>query len=352
MKKIYALVAVFMLSAAGFSEAAVGTASPASLPAVQGISSTATVVYRVSDVAHDNCAYRSGRGQFLVSGAVIEENPLALTVPIPPGVTSGSATEALRISAGVVEKALRQRSRSIQYVRVFDPVTCDDLPVTTRITISITGEAAAEFSINRVELYFENRRPEITIERNMQKLKAFADIRFSGSGLLEGYWEVDGRLISREFRHLTYGRSVTLQTPDIPGLPTFDEGSHIVRFVITKPATEIATPFIVYFVTPKESKVQQIPLLLLGPLDGATAHPGAKFSWEKPGGATLFLISFYEQTDGIPVFSAFTREPFYTLPVPVVGPVLPPGRYFWKVTGFNDENSQISESAARPFILK
>ncbi|RJQ50210.1 MAG: hypothetical protein C4538_00500 [Nitrospiraceae bacterium] len=354
MKKIYSLVIAIMIFCAGYAEAVVGTVSPPSISVTQGISATSTLVYRLSDIAVADCQYRSSKGSF-ISGrsSLLEENPAALTVIVPPAINSGSATETLRIPAGLIEKVLRQNVRTFTYTRVFETDTCDDVSVTMNVTISITGEAAAEFGITRMELYFENRRPEITLERNMPDLKAFADIRFVGSGLLEGYWEVDGRLISREFRHLTYGRSVTLQSQQIPGLPTFDEGSHIVRFVVTKPASDIATPFIVYFVTPKEARIRQIPLLLLDPIEGGNAGAATKFSWDKPAGADIFLISFYEDPDGTPVFSAYTREPFYVLPKPVVSMVFTAERqYLWKVVGFDTESQETSESGKRTFIIK
>ncbi|RJQ14992.1 MAG: hypothetical protein C4560_11125 [Nitrospiraceae bacterium] len=353
MKKIYALILTLILFSTGYSEAAVGTVSPPSISVTKGVPSTATLVYRLSDVAATNCEYRSSKGSFIGgTSPLLEENPVALTVVIPSTINSGSATETLRVSAGLIEKALRRDIRTFTYTRVFESVTCDDIAVTMNVTITVKGEASAEFGITRMELYFENRRPEITIGRNTPDLKAFADVRFAGSGLLEGYWEVDGRLISREFRHLIYGRSVTLQSPQVPGLPTFDEGSHVVRFVITKPVSDIATPFIVYFVTPKEMKVRQAPLLLLVPVEGGSAKAETKFSWEKPEGANIFLISFYEDRGGTPIFSAYTREPFYSLPGPVASRVFTAERqYFWKVVGFDAENQETSESDKRAFII-
>jgi hypothetical protein len=83
--------------------------------------------------------------------------------------------------------------------------------------------------IKRIELYFENNRPEITIDKDYQKLKTYAKITFAYSGLLEGHWEVDGKIISRVSEHLTTGNIVFLETPDALQLPTFDPGTHVVH---------------------------------------------------------------------------------------------------------------------------
>jgi hypothetical protein len=88
----------------------------------------------------------------------------------------------------------------------------------------------------------------VTIEKGHKNLKAFVDISYAGSGLLEGYWEVDGRIISRVFQQLSFGGLLELQTPDIPELPTFDPGSHKIRLVITRPVQNMPTPVVIYFV--------------------------------------------------------------------------------------------------------
>src|SRR5574337_40620 len=95
--------------------------------------------------------------------------------------------------------------------------------------------ASAGFTVTRVRLYFENKRPEITVKRNEPSPPAYAEVEFTGSGLLEGFWEADGRLLSNVSQHVLSGKNAVFETPDTPGLPTFDPGTHRVRFVITRP---------------------------------------------------------------------------------------------------------------------
>jgi hypothetical protein len=88
-------------------------------------------------------------------------------------------------------------------------------------------QTAPVFGINRIELFFGNRRAETTDPKLFPNIKSYAEIRYTGSGVLDGFWEVDGRLI-RGFQILTFGLTVTLRTPEIPAMPTFDPGSNIV----------------------------------------------------------------------------------------------------------------------------
>ena len=109
---------------------------------------------------------------------------------------------------------------------------------------------STSLEITRVELYFENHRAEITTERNFPRLKAYALVRSTGSGLLQGYWKVDNQILSQVSQQVTAGQTVILETPEVPPLPTFNPGTHQVRFEITSPSTTIPLPRALYFVTP------------------------------------------------------------------------------------------------------
>lgn len=364
MKKIFFLIfCVFMIAISAVeSRAQVApspqfSVSPSSLRVPYGQSATVSFSYRysIADAAAVNptCLVQTtGSGNLFFENIYETYNrPVSFLATRTGTGYSGVGTEVITISAGTLEKARRDQTNTLYFDRNFSD--CYGNTWTSRATILITADAGADFSVNRIELYFENRRPETTVERNSQQLKAYADIRFTGSGLLEGYWEVDGRILSRVFQHLTYGRIVTLKTPDMPSLPTFNEGSHVVRFVISKPETVIPLPMIVYFVTPKTTKMSPVPLKLIAPEDSAaTQSLPLKFEWDKGTAATMFLISFYEQPAGTPIFSAFTRESFYVLPGAVVSTSFNPGKkYFWKVTGFSDETALAAESSMASFFI-
>ena len=218
---------------------------------------------------------------------------------------------------------------------------------------ALTTEAGATFDIQRIELYFENRRADITIKRNYPDLKAFADIKFSGSGLLQGYWEVDGRILSHVNQHLTFRGSITLQTPQIPPLPTFDTGTHIVKFAITNPTKGVPLPSILYFVTPADFKGSPIAIKLISPADKSLLeNTPVKFEWTKLDSKSTYVIQFYEKPESKPMFSLYLHDSSYTLPKSVLKRIFVPGKkYYWKVKGYGTGDS-IGESQIMRFTLK
>jgi len=312
----------------------------------RGQSSSKNVGFQFTASSPLSTTLTSSGGSFIAGGETVEVNTIPLTVPIVNG--SGRVSEVIFIPVRVIERTIQRGINRFSYIRTF---TGPDINLNATMNFTIATEAGAEFDIKRIEIYFENRRAEITIERNYPNLKAYADIRFVGSGLLHGYWEVDGRVLSHVDQHLTFGRMVTLQTPEIPSLPTFDTGSHIVRFVITNPVTEIPLPSIIYFVTSAEFKGKQFSIKLISPEDeAALKYSPVKFDWEKLSTATLFLIQFFDNPTSKPIFSAYAKDASYALPEIVFKKIFSPGRkYYWKVEGFDSENNNIGESGTWSF---
>jgi hypothetical protein len=168
---------------------------------------------------------------------------------------------------------------------------------------------------------------------------------------LQGFWEVDGRVLSTVNQHLTFAGSITLHTPEIPPLPTFDPGSHLIRFIITSPVTEITLPSIIYFVTSAEFEGKRFSIKLISPEDDSVLeYLPIKFGWEKLNTTTLFLIRFFDNPSSKPIFSAYAKDASYALPEIVFRKIFSPGRkYYWKVEGFDSENNNIGESGTWSF---
>lgn len=345
MKKIIILFFAFLLSFLFCYETNAGViASPSSVKIPRGQSSVVNISFQAAGIV-DASSISSPYGEFRVGGSPIATNAVPWTITIRNG--SGVVSEAVVVPVSVIERAIRQGTNRFVYSRVSTKGPID-------VNFTITTEAASEFTVQRIELYFKNRRAETTVERNYPDLKAFADVKFTGSGLLEGYWEVDGRIITRVFQHLSYGRTVTFQSPAIPPLPTFDTGTHVVKFVITKPSNAIPLPAIIYFVTPNEYKAKPLQLKLIEPAAEASLdYEPIKFSWEGLRTPMLFLVQFYDKKDGGPLFSAYTNETSYTLPDLVLKNIFLSDRpYSWKVTAFDKENHMTGESSLQRFLLK
>ena len=323
---------------------------PSSFSIPRGESSALNVNYQFSGAAITNANLSSPSGIFMVGDTTIEVRATFLTVNVRNG--SGTGSENISIPVRVLEEAMKRGSTSFFYKRTFSSPD-GGIILNTTVNFTITTEAGAAFEIRRIDLYFENRRPEITIPRNYSNLRAYADIRFVGSGLFQGFWEVDGRMLSRIDRHLLYGSSVTLETPEIPPLPTFDPGYHSVKFIITNPVVGIPLKEILYFVTTDEAPGKPAKLTLYSPENGGDIEYGpSTFTWEKPEKTAFFTIQFFEDPKSEPVFSAFTKEASYTLPESILQNSFSPGRkYFWKVTGFNDGSDVIAESEPWSFTM-
>jgi hypothetical protein len=321
---------------------------PSSFSIPRGYSSLNNVLYQFTGSASINTTLNSAGGNFMAGGEIIGTISVPLTVQIHNG--TGRIAEIINVPVAVIERALKRGANTFIYVRNFSDASIN---VTATVNFMITTEAGADFEIKRIDLYFENRRPEITVDRSFPKLRAFADIRFVGSGFLQGYWEVDGRMLSHVDQHLAYGASVTLQTPDILPLPVFDTGSHVVRFVITNPATDFQLPSIIYFVTAEEGLGKPVNIVLLSPVNySLIEYAPVKFEWEKLDKTPLYFIRFYDKTDSTPIFSAYAKEGYYTLPDIALKGVFSPGKkYYWKVSGFDAENKVIGESETWGFTF-
>jgi hypothetical protein len=230
------------------------------------------------------------------------------------------------------------------------------------VTLSVFGAmsqeqelsaAAPAFSINRIALYFENRRPDITVQRN-QPIKVFADINYTGSGLLQGYWEVDGRILSYVNQHLISGNTLTLQAPATPLFPTFDPGTHVVKFVITNPFKTVPMPSIVYFVAPSEYAGKSIAIKIISPKDKSVIeYAPVTFTWEGFQTDASYSIQFYDSSkEEKLVFSMCVIGSSSTLSGDVLKRIFAPNRkYYWKIKGCSADNDY-GESQLGEFTFK
>jgi hypothetical protein len=329
-----------------------GTPTPSSFTLVRDLPSTQNITYLFtsSPPLVGTLVLSSGSGSFTAGGQVIGVNSRPLTATVA-GV-SGTVSESLPVPIRVLQNALRTNTNRFSYVRTFNGTLPSGaaVTVTTTVNFTITTEAGGAFGIRRIAIYFQNRRAEITVERN-QPLTAYVDLLVRGSGLLQGFWEVDGRILSQVNQQLTFGAAVTLSAPAIPPLPTFETGSHTLRFVITNPVLDIPLPSALYYVLPEEFRGKPVALRLVAPGRDASLHFGpVTFEWQKITSMALFLIQFYDSPDSKPLFSAFTKENSYTLPEPVLNNIFTSGKtYYWAVKGFDRENNVIAESTQEGF---
>jgi len=332
------------------------TSSPSSFTIPRGLQTTKPVTYNITDNSDLVCNQAtSTSGQFISGRNVLGTVNTTISANLTGSPPSGTATETLIIPVRIIKRAEQMGINTFQYRRVFTYLGCQQAPPTETVSvpITVTTEAGAEFRITRLQLYFENKRAEITVKKNQPSLRTYADIRFTGSGLLQGYWEVDGRRLSNVFKHLLYGRSITIETPDMPPLPTFETGTHRVRFVITNPSQDIPFPEAIYFVTAEEFR-EILPITLIFPQDKSEVdYSPLTFGWEGKDHTLTYLIEFLEEGEEKPIFSAYTRNSEYSLPLIVLKSIFTPGRtYLWRVKGFDAENNITGTSSINSFFFK
>jgi hypothetical protein len=328
------------------------TTNPSVISIPRGLQTARPIGYNVTGVI--DCTQANSTGGVFVSGPnVLGSVNTFVSIPLSGG--AGITTETVVIPIRVMKAAESLRVNSFQFRRTFS-YTClvpPPPPETGIVQIALTGEASAEFEITRLQLYFENRRAEITVKRNQPALKAFVDIRYVGSGLLQGFWEVDGRILQNVSRHLVYGRSVTIESPEIPSLPPITAGTHVVRFVITSPAPAIPLPEAIYFVTAEEFR-EKLAIRLTHPENRSEVnYSPLTFQWEGRGREVTYLLEFLEEGGEKPIFSAYSKRLDYSLPAPVLNSLFSRGKtYLWRVKAFDAENNNTGESPLFRFTFK
>jgi hypothetical protein len=350
MKKRLSYFLIFLFCCAWSLDVSAAISMSASSNKIpRGQQSMVTVSYRLS--ARDVVGpVTSAQGFFRIGGTTSVITLGTVNSPVMVTLTGGrgSATEAITIPVGVVENVLARGLTQFYYERLFTPGGASQ-----RVYFQIVTDAAADLTLKSVSVYFENGRPEVTIERGLKGLKAFAEISYSGTGLFEGYWEVDGRILSRVVQQLSFGGLYKLQTPDVPELPTFDPGSHRLRFVVTRPGPGLPSPYLIYFVDLNVFKPAYMAIGLGSPADKALLKYGpGRFDWQRPEGGSIFLVQFGEKLGEKALFSAYTRDVSYVIPEKVITETFKSGRqYYWKVIAFDDENSIVGESTAQSFTF-
>lgn len=206
--------------------------------------------------------------------------------------------------------------------------------------------------IERLGLRFENGRPAIRVRQNESGVQVFADVHYTGTGLLQGYWEVDGAIWSIVNRHLVFGDVVAIESAGAPGLPTIDPGLHRVRFVLMRPAGGFDPPLALYFAGYEEAR-RRAQVNLVAPMrEARVPYRGARFGWAVSGDVASYRLTFFDADTGEPIFAALTRSDGYALDERVLEERFDAQRrYEWQVIAFDADGGELTRSTRRAFTL-
>ncbi len=323
----------------------------------------------------------SGPGQFLTggrAGVLLGSVPMALNRAAAAGTTA-LITENVQVPLAVIREALRLGGSEFVYRRVFSDFT-DALPVNLELRVVITGAQAAGLTATRQAIAFDNNTPA-RIVAPRQLLSAWSEVTLSGSGLVEGVWEIaeppstSGQAVFRTLRLVRqFAQAGVPLRLDSPALPTAASGLYLLRLRLTRPAPAFAAPEIRYFVAQPGATPVARELHTLSPMPGALLEEGTRFAWAPLEGVESYLLVLYQRKAGLggnlPELGAAPLPDAAELAQlasdsPVAGVVVPGGQssvalsvmarthlkpggaYLWRVLGVGKDGVVLGESPWR-----
>ncbi|MEN8153199.1 MAG: PKD domain-containing protein [Acidobacteriota bacterium] len=157
-----------------------------------------------------------------------------------------------------------------------------------QITVKIIG-VTDEVNLEIAEIRLDNGKYYKVVSKNSKDINAVLKMKMRGTGIVTGYWMIDG--VPFEFINdvAVQGEIKEIHTREIPGIPTIEPGLHTISLQLTRPSTNLTFATLKYFVLPYENKVETI-----SPPDGFVAKEKEipEFKWIEPKGGTKYQIAF------------------------------------------------------------
>ncbi len=171
-------------------------------------------------------------------------------------------------------------------ITAYDENGESQIPFTANIAIRGID---AEVNLEIAEVKLDNGKYYKVVPLRSKNIYAILRMKMRGTGILSGYWLVNGSRWSSFNRMVSQGRVEEIKTSDLRGLPTITPGLHQVSIQLTQPTVEIAFPVLKYLVLPYEKNVTT-----LSPSDGFIAKEKEVpvFSWEEAKGAVKYQVAF------------------------------------------------------------
>lgn len=222
---------------------------------------------------------------------------------------------------------------------------------TTDITVQGIND---EVSLHKAELRFDNGRAYRIVPKNSHHLQAELQMKMEGTGLITGYWILDGQIFKPFSQISRQGDTALIKTGLTPPLPTLDPGLHRLTVQLTRPQT-MDLPEIAYFVEPISAMMEK-----LEPSDGYTTQEDSipQFTWEPVRGASYYEIAFADtlytflynpdhiQWQQVRTGNSIAPDPSFWLTLPRNRPL------FWQIRAKDSAGQLISQSEPRTIELK
>ncbi len=217
-------------------------------------------------------------------------------------------------------------------------------------TISVLG-ICDQVNVEIAEITLDNGKYYKVVPKNSKAIRAQLRMKMRGTGIVSGFWIVDGQP-SYFFNETVYqGQIKSIFTPEIPGLPVFDPGMHTITLQLTRPENErVVFPTLRYFVLPYENVIA-----VLAPKDGAIIKEDEvpAFSWERALGGSYYQIAFSNslfpllRNDADVTWRECPERTSYTPDAEAWGAVQRDQWTYWKVRAVDSTGNSLAESGVQ-----
>lgn len=158
---------------------------------------------------------------------------------------------------------------------------------TTRVTVRGIDDTV---NLEIAEIRLDNGKYYKVVPKNSKNLRAVLRMKMRGTGIVSGYWIVDGHPFEYFNEVVNQGEIREIYTRRVPGLPVTDPGLHTISVRLTRPMEiPVTFPVLKYFVLGHENILETV-----SPSDGFIAKEDEipEFSWNEAKGASKYQIAF------------------------------------------------------------
>ena len=272
--------------------------------------------------------------------------PLSITLSAS---AQGSVAETFTLSPATIVEAQRLGVNALLLQRTFGVAPYGG---TATVQIALGGSAGGGLALARVSLHFDDRSL-VRMLRAGDTAVAIAEINYTGSGVLNGLWEIAGppsTLGEPVFVPLA-ATSVNLGGGGLtevtsPVLPATLPGSYFVRFRVRSPAVPFAGLLLQYAV----AEAAAAPITVLSPRPHATLNANTRFEWRAANDAVAYRLEFYAADaaeDSAPLSGQWVPATKADAMLTVLAQThLEPGAvYRWRIIALDADSNVVGQSA-------
>ena len=285
------------------------------------------------------------------SGQILQIDPTPLAVHLSAG-GQGTAIENFTLSPSTIVTALHMGAGTLLLRRTFGVPPYGGVAAAV---IYLGGTNSGPLTLSRVSLHFDDRSLVRTLRPN-EPAVAIAEINYSGSGVLNGLWEVAsppttlGEPVFIPLSSMTLnlaGGGLTEVTS--PPLPAAMAGRYYVRFRVRSPIVPFEGLVLPYAVAAGAETAA--PSTVTGAAQHATLRADTRFGWRPAAGAVAYRLEFYDANssddDRPPISGEWLpgAKVDAALTALALSHLQPGQSYRWRIIALDDSSQVVGRSA-------